>query len=77
MIDLYQLLEKQEYSEIELSDGTRLVVRYRITNNTDRLHSAAWEHAPGANIPEWALTLYEGKTARIAITAALQARYPE
>ena len=84
MIDLYQLLEKQEYSEVELADGTSLVIRYDSGKPSGTEHTVEWT-APGP-IPgnkfvhmlgDSLLCMFQGKTARIAITAAIQARYGE
>ena len=83
MIDLYQLFEKQEYSEIELSDGTSLTIRYNEGGVSGEEHTVHWSQPTRTGIeasllpPDAATFIFHGKTARIAITAALQSRYPE
>lgn len=82
MIDLYELIGNQRSTYIDLDDGSCLIIEKMKTTNPEQKYLASW-HMPftgpdgGVAISqsEFYMHLYMGKTARIAITAALQERY--
>lgn len=83
MMTLYTLIEQQQYAEIELADDTILVIRKTDNKSPDMKWSASWEsnHATiepadgGKPVDGYHAYIYHGKSARLAVENALQARY--